>query len=144
MAETQPQGILTLTIVNYGGPAKKVSFAVVEGEQSCLGFLPPHAFLAAAETASLRLKLERSGQHNAVAVVYGFDVQSRYVYAWAAGGRSERWPARSGRLRRRPTDLTAVQILQQFYPDAPDPTKLRQCTFELLGRGADRDRVAGA
>ncbi|HTD09467.1 MAG TPA: hypothetical protein VK680_11285 [Solirubrobacteraceae bacterium] len=115
-----------MTIVSHGAPVKKVSFVVVEDQQACMSFLPPHGFLTTGERVRLQLGLDAAGSNAQVAVVYGFDLQGRYVYAWAANGQSGRWRARSGRLLRRPTDLSAVQILQRFYPSAPDPTTLEQ------------------
>jgi hypothetical protein len=132
LSETQPSGAMFLTIVSYGGPVKKASIAVVEGEQACLGFVPPHGFVAAGERVRLGLPLDSSGNTKQVAVVYGFDLQSRYVYAWAASGRSERWPARSRRFRGAPTDLSAVEILKRFYAGAPDPTTLEQRAVALM------------
>lgn len=131
VAEVYPKQTLFLTVVNYGGPIKKVSFAAVEGDQACMSFLPPHGFLGPGEKARLQLGMD-SADENPVAVVYGFDLGGRYVYAWAANGHNGRWTARSSRWRRRPTDLSAVQILQRFYPDARDPTKLEQRAVVLM------------
>jgi hypothetical protein len=123
IAEVHPKRTLYLTAANYGGPVKKVCFAIIEGEQACLGFLPPHGFLGPGERARLQLGLDAS-EDTAIAVVYGFDLDGNTVYAWAANGKSEKWPARTTRWRRRPTDLSAVNILQRFYPGASDPTTL--------------------
>ncbi len=123
IAEVHPKRTLYLTAVNYGGPVKKVCFAIIEGEQACLGFLPPHGFLGPGERARLQLGLDATDDA-AIAVVYGFDLDGNTVYAWAANGKNGKWPARTTRLRRRPTDLSAVNILQRFYPDASDPTTL--------------------
>jgi hypothetical protein len=126
LALYQPSATTFMTIVNHGAPVKKVSFAVVEGQQACLSFLPPHGFLTAGERVRVQLGLDAADSNAQVAVVYGFDLQGRNVYAWAANGRSGRWRARSGWLLRRPTDLSAVQILQRFYPSAPDPMSLEK------------------
>lgn len=132
LAEVLPRGSLFLTVVNYGGPIKKVSFAAVEGTQACMSFLPPHGFLGPGERARIQLGMDSAGDRAQVAVVYGFDLASRYVYAWAANGQAGRWPARSSRWRRRPTDLSAVQILQRFYPGVADPTTLQQRAIVLM------------
>jgi hypothetical protein len=127
-----PKRTCYLTVVNYGGPVKKVCFAVVEGAQACMGFLPPHGFLGPGERASLQLGVDADTDDRAIAVVYGFDLDGNTVYAWAANGQNGRWPARSSHLRRRPTDLSAVQILKRFYPDAADPTELEQRATVLV------------
>jgi hypothetical protein len=136
VAKVFPKGTLYLNVVNYGGPVKKVSFAVIEGEQACMSFLPPHGFLGPGERSQLQLGLDGPTEPDApddtVAVVYGFDLASRLVYAWAANGKADRWRARSTFWRRRPTDLSAVQILQRFYPGAPDPTMLEQRASVLM------------
>lgn len=131
IAEVHPKRTLYLTVVNYGGPVKKVSFAVVEGRQACVSFLPPHGFLGPGERARMRLGLD-SVDERTIAVVYGFDLGGKNVYAWSANGHTGRWPARSRLWRRRPTDLSAVQILQRFYPQAPDPTTLEQRSVVLM------------
>lgn len=41
ITETVPTGRIGVQIVNYGGPAKRVSFVVVEGEQALLGHPQP-------------------------------------------------------------------------------------------------------
>jgi len=127
-----PKRTCFLTVVNYGGPVKKVCFAVVEGEQACMGFLPPHGFLGPGERAQLELGVDADSDDRAIAVVYGFDLDGNTVFSWAANGKNGKWPARSRRLRRRPTDLSAVQILKRFYPDAADPTTLEQRATVLL------------
>jgi hypothetical protein len=127
-----PSRLFVLTVFNHGGPVKKVSFAVIEGNQACLGFLPPHAFLASGQNVRVKLQLDPTEDTGQTAVAYGFDLAGRYVYAWAANGQSGRWPARSRRLRRRPTDLTAAQILQRFYPGAADPMTLEVRASELM------------
>jgi hypothetical protein len=123
LVEVLPKGTIFLNVVNYGGPTKKVSFAVIEGEQACLSFLPPHGFLGPGDSRQVQICVDSAGSQQA-AVVYGFDLEGRYVHAWAANGTAQRWRARSSRWRRRPTDLSAVSILQRFYPGAPDPTTL--------------------
>lgn len=127
-----PKRTCFLTVVNYGGPVKKVCFAVVEGAQACMGFLPPHGFLGPNERARLQLGVDADSDDRAIAVVYGFDLDGNTVFAWAANGQNGKWPARSSALRRRPTDLSAVQILHRFYPDAADPTTLEQRATVLL------------
>jgi hypothetical protein len=136
IAEVHPKRTLYMTVVNYGGPVKKVCFAAVEGSQACLGFLPPHGFLGPEERARLQLCMD-SVDESTVAVVYGFDLDGNYVHAWSANRQSGRWPARSRRLRRRPTDLSATQILQRFYPGAPDPTTLELRANVLLPNASD-------
>jgi len=138
VAEVFPKRTLYLTIVNFGGPIKKVSFAAVEGCQACLSFLPPHGFLRPGESARLQLHMD-SVDEATIAVVYGFDLSGRYVYAWAANGQAGRWRARSGRWwwNQRPTDLSAVEILQRFYPTAPDPTSLESRASVLVPRTDD-------
>ena len=126
IAQYQPRGIIQMTLVNYGAAVKKVSIAVIEGNQACLAFLPPHGFMSPGERSRLTLGLDPSGKDEMVAVAYGFDVRGDWVYAWAANGQSGRWRARSGRFRRRPTDLSVVSILQRFYPHAPDPMALEK------------------
>ena len=139
----QPSGKLFLTIFNHGGPVKKVSFAVVEGKQATMGFLPPHSFLASGQAARLRLQLDAEADTHQTAVVYGFDLTGHHVYAWAANGQSGRWPARSRRWRRRPTDLTAVQILQRFYPAAPDPMTLEKRASVLVPEQTAGEQLQG-
>jgi hypothetical protein len=134
VAKVFPKGTLYLNVVNYGGPVKKVSFVVIEGDQACMSFLPPHGFLGPGERVQLKLGLDspNDAPDDSVAVAYGFDLASRFVYAWATNGKAERWPARSTFWRRRPTNLNAVQILQRLYPQAPDPTKLEQRGSALM------------
>ena len=142
----QPSGKLYLTIVNHGGPAKKVSFAVIEGKQAAIGHLPPHGFLASGQAARLLLSMDADAGTQQTAVAYGFDLTGDRVYAFAANGRSGRWRARSrGLLRRRPTDLRAAQILQRFYPDAPDPLTLEPRGSVLVPdeTAAERTRRGG-
>jgi len=127
-----PKRTCYLTVVNYGGPVKKVCFAVVEGARACMGFLPPHGFLGPGERASLQFGVDADTDDRAIAVVYGFDLDGNTVYAWAANGQNGKWAARPSYLHRRPTDLSAVQILQHFYPNAADPSTLEQRATVLL------------
>ncbi len=125
-------GAMFLTLVNYGGAAKKVSFVVIEGKQACMGFLPMHGYLAPGERARLRLACETTGERKQIAAAYGFDLDGRWVYAWAANGQNLRWRARPGRWRRRVTDETEASIVQRFYPGAPDPDELDVSGFTLM------------
>lgn len=125
-------GAMFLTLVNYGGAAKKVSFAVIEGKQSCMGFLPMHGYLAPGERARLRLGSETTGERKQIAVAYGFDLDGRWVYAWGANGQSLRWRARPGRWRRGVTDESEASILKRLYPGAPDPDELEPRGFALM------------
>ena len=127
LAHWQPRNVLALTIVNYGAPVKKVSIAVIEGDQACFAFLPPNGFLGRGERVQLTLGLDPSGGLSMTAVAYGFALNGSRVFAWAASGEEGNWPARSrGLFRRRPTDLTAAAILHRFYPNAPDPISLEK------------------
>jgi hypothetical protein len=76
-----PKRTCYLTVVNYGGSVKKVCFAVVEGAQACMGFLPPHGFLGPGERATLQLGVDADGDDRAIAVVPGFDLDGDTVYA---------------------------------------------------------------
>ena len=77
------------------------------------------------------------------AAVYRFDLTGRHVLAWAANGQSGRWLARSWGLRRRPTDLSAAQIMPRFYPDAPDPMTLAKCSAALVPEQTAGERIEG-
>ncbi len=85
VAEVHPKRTLYMTVVNYRGPVKKVSFVAVEGKQACLSFLPPHGFLGPGERARVQLGME-SVDESTIAVVYGFDLAGNNVYAWSANG----------------------------------------------------------
>ena len=123
LVSTFPSGRMQLHVANLGGIVIKAMTLVIEGPQACMGFLPPTAFLRPGEIRIYDLELDATNPDEATAVIYGFDVWRRYVYAWSATGRSHRWPARTGWLQRS-DDRSAIDILHQFYPDAPDPFEL--------------------
>ncbi len=118
--------------VNYGASAKQVSFVAVHGRQACMEALPPHGFLGPGERARLRLGVDFVDPHEQIAVVYGYDVTSRYVYAWAANGCTQRWQVRSRLWHRGPAEVTALEVLRRFYPKVRDPTTLERRSTVLL------------
>jgi hypothetical protein len=89
VAEVHPKRTLYMTVVNHGGPVKKVCFAAVEGDQACVSFLPPHGFLGPGERARVELCMD-SIEVSTIAVVYGFDLDGKNVYAWSANGNAGR------------------------------------------------------
>jgi hypothetical protein len=118
-----PSGTMQLHVANLGGIVLKAMTVVIEGRQVCMGFLPPTAFLRPGEIRTYNLELDAVDTDEATAVIYGFDARRRFVYAWSANSQSHRWPAKRGRLKSSDT-RSAVDILHQFYPDAPDPFDL--------------------
>jgi hypothetical protein len=140
---TMPSGRMFLAIQNYGGPAKKVAFTVIEGEQAAGGVLPPNGHVGPGESARLQLGFDMTEEHKQVAVVYGYDLDGRRVYAWAANGQSRCWRLR-GLLAHR-GELMALDILRAFYPDAPDPTTLQARSVILLpAEGTAGERLPGS
>ncbi len=140
---TTPSGRMFLSIQNYGGPAKKLAFTVIEGEQVVGGVLPPNGHIGPGESARLQLGFEMTQEHKQVAVVYGYDLDGQRTYAWAANGQSRSWRLRGWRAHR--GELMALDILRAFYPDAPDPTTLQSRSVVLLpADGTASERLPGS
>ena len=90
-----------------------------------------------------QLGFDMTEEHKQVAVVYGYDLDGRRVYAWAANGQSRCWRLR-GLLAHR-GELMALDILRAFYPDAPDPTTLQARSVILLpAEGTAGERLPGS
>ena len=125
-----PEGVLVLTIHNFGAPAKKLTYAVIEGTNICAESIP-HGFLETGGRVRIKVDMPSAGR-TVIAVAYAFDLSARHFYAWAANGQSGRWRARHGRLWRKPTDATQQDILKRFYPQAPDHAELTPCESEAF------------
>lgn len=67
--------------IQNGGPMKKVAFTVIEGAQAAGGVFPPNGHIGPGESARLQLVFEMTEERKQVAVVYGYDLDGRRIYA---------------------------------------------------------------
>jgi hypothetical protein len=140
VGDTLPDGSQVVTITNHGAPARKVQYAVLEGGRVWAGTVPPHGFLQPDTAVRLSVELHElfaDTEGGRKAVVYGFDLTARKVYAWAANGTSRTWRGRPGIIRsgQGMQPLYAATVLTMFYPDCPEGYELEECSAELLAGG---------
>jgi hypothetical protein len=132
-----PDGTQVVTIANHGAPARKVQYAVLEKWHVWAGTVPPHGFLQPDTAVQLRIDLDELFADEVggrKAVVYGFDLAARKVYAWAANGTSRSWRGRPSIVRsgQGMKPLYSHTVLKMFYPDCPESYELEEHSAELL------------
>ena len=106
-----------LTIINYGGQARDVHVAGVEGEFGYYGVIPPTGQWRSGESRTILLAMPAApiGDLEAKTVVVSRDLRLRYTLATTAGGNTKRW-----RIRKR-TELSAADVFAHFFPNSPGP-----------------------
>ena len=137
VAEVMPSGEVRLLIANYGGPAQRVIFGVVEGRVTALGMPPPASYMRSGESRLLALDLPANQDRQAVAVVTCFDLRGRHAYAFAAPGKQRRWRLRNP-VTRRCNDISAHEMFLSLYPDSPSPANLDVVGHRLIERQISR------
>jgi hypothetical protein len=106
-----------LTIVNYGGPAREVQIAGVEGEFGYFGVVPPTGQWRSGESRTIILSMPArpASDVEATTVIIARDLRLRYTIATTAGGNRERW-----KIGKR-TKMSAERVFAHFFPEAPGP-----------------------
>jgi hypothetical protein len=111
------KGEVRVTVVNYGGPAREVSVAGVEGDFGYAGLVGPTSYWRPGESRTIRLSMPPGQADVANAVVVGRDVRMRFVFATTVGGAKERW--RVSRHR-----VSNEEIFRHFFPAEPSPLQV--------------------
>jgi hypothetical protein len=106
-----------LTIVNYGGPAREVQIAGVEGEFGYFGVVPPTGQWRSGESRTITLSMPAwsTSDLEANTIIIARDLRLRYIVATTAGGNRERW-----KIRKR-TKMSAERVFAHFFPGTPGP-----------------------
>ncbi len=113
-----PNDEARLTIINYGGPAREVWVAGVEGAYGYAGLVPPTAQWRPGESRTIRLSmptLPETGAEESKTVVIARDLRMRYTLATTTGGNKKRWRIWKW------TKISAASTYEHFFPGEPGP-----------------------
>jgi hypothetical protein len=127
--ERIPSGTIDIHFANYGGPAKKVVFCLVEGGRVAYGSLPPNSHLDSNEHRTISTGLAGSGQPRSVGFVAAFNIAGDRLFAYALTGQQIRRRMHRPLLPDRSTSDS--DVLKEFYPKLGDITKLEWVAYEV-------------
>lgn len=114
-----------LTIVNYGGPAREVKVAGVEGEFGYFGVIGPTSYWRPGESRTIKLAMPPGKAEEALTIVMARDIRMRYVFARTAGGNSERWSLRKAKK------MSAEDTFHHFFPESPGPLDVPKTPVDM-------------
>lgn len=105
-----------LTIVNYGGPAREVVIAGVEGEYGYAGLIPPSGHWRPGESRTVRLALPAAYAPEEIhVVVIARDLRKRYTLAATVGGARKRWRLHPWRR------MSTERVFRRLFPNQRGP-----------------------
>lgn len=108
-------GIIRLHISNHGGPAKKVKFLVIEGEDFAYGHPAPTATFQSGESRLIETGLRASGQKTAKGFVGYCDMSGERYYACTVTGGKMSFRLKGWRRDRKISDhVLATKLYPEF------------------------------
>lgn len=114
-----------VTIVNYGGPARDVKVAGVEGEFGYFGLVGPTSYWRPGESRTIKLGMPPGQADEAKTIVICRDVRLRYLFARTVGGAGRRWPLRKAK------EMADEDVFRHFFPRSPGPLDVPRTPVDM-------------